>query len=226
MLYSRSANIATKRCATCGEPFMPACEKCGAALPNQFSSPVYAVTARPVNMPKRPDHCRECGHGFPWKDLREPAVAKDFWDTLHPQVVAVSRDRFNAKHYADAVEAAFKALNVRVKAAVKGVTGEEHDGASLMRHAFSPKNPVVVLDDLGTETGRSIQQGYMDIFAGSMMGIRNPKAHEIIHIDPARAMHHLFLASLLFHKLDEAIEAPNNGLNPTVAPRGRGSTSG
>lgn len=37
-----------------------------------------------------------------------------------------------------------------------------------------------------------------------MIGIRKPKAHEKIEIDANRAMHFLFLASLLLHKLDEA----------------------
>jgi hypothetical protein len=49
-----------------------------------------------------------------------------------------------------------------------------------------------------------MQQGYMQIFAGSMTGIRNPKAHENISIDSVRAVHFLFLASLLMAKLDEA----------------------
>jgi hypothetical protein len=45
--------------------------------------------------------------------------------------------------------------------------------------------------------------GYMDIFAGAMTGIRNPKAHENMTITKNRAIHHLFLASLLFNRLDE-----------------------
>jgi len=43
----------------------------------------------------------------------------------------------------------------------------------------------------------------MQIFAGAMTGIRNPKAHANIVIDRNRAIHLLFLASLLFFKLDE-----------------------
>jgi hypothetical protein len=35
------------------------------------------------------------------------------------------------------------------------------------------------------------------------MGIRNPKAHANITITPERAIHFLFLASLLLFKIDE-----------------------
>jgi hypothetical protein len=43
----------------------------------------------------------------------------------------------------------------------------------------------------------------MDLYAGAMIGVRNPKAHAYVVITPERAIHHFFLASLLFHKLDE-----------------------
>ena len=69
---------------------------------------------------------------------------------------------------------------------------------------FSPNDPVIVLDDQSTESGRNIQQGYMDIFAGAMTGIRNPKAHGIVTIGPERATHFIFLGSLLMDTLDIA----------------------
>ncbi|MGA3284750.1 MAG: TIGR02391 family protein, partial [Verrucomicrobiota bacterium] len=76
---------------------------------------------------------------------------------------------------------------------------------SLMRTAFSANNPVIVLDDLSTDSGKNIQQGYMDIFAGSMTGIRNPKAHGNVQIDSKRAIHMLFLASHLLYIFDERL---------------------
>ncbi|MCI0541096.1 MAG: TIGR02391 family protein, partial [Verrucomicrobiales bacterium] len=127
------------------------------------------------------------------------------WSLMHAKVVAAAKARFDAGHYADAVEAALKELNSSVKEMVKKKTGKELDGADLMYQAFSPKSPLIVLDDLSTESGRSIQQGYMEIFAGAMIGIRNPKAHHNLTITPERAIHHLFVASLLFHKLDERV---------------------
>lgn len=122
---------------------------------------------------------------------------------MHPKVVELGKPRFIAGHYADAVESVFKELNACVKQLYLDATGEELDGVPLMRKALTPSNPIIVLDDLSTETGKNIQQGYMELFAGSMSGIRNPKAHHNIHISPERAVHHLMLASLLFFKLGE-----------------------
>ncbi len=134
-----------------------------------------------------------------------PPSAEEFWSRLHPSVTQVAKPRFDSAHYADAVEAAFKELNSKIKAYMKRATGEEYDGADLMQRAFSPNSPIVRLADLSTEDGRNIQQGYMQIFAGSITGIRNPKAHSNIVIDAPRAIHFLHLASLLHCVFDERI---------------------
>ncbi len=126
------------------------------------------------------------------------------WHLIHPHIQKIADARFSSGHYADAVEAALKEVNSRVKAVVKSTTGEELDGAPLMNTAFSPKTPIIILDDLSTESGRNIQLGYMQIFAGAMTGIRNPKAHANIKITPERALRFLILAGLLMEKLDEA----------------------
>jgi len=96
-------------------------------------------------------------------------------------------------------------VNSSVKNIVRRKTGNELDGASLMRTAFSPKNPIIVLDDLSTKSGKNIQQGYMEIFSGAMIGIRNPKAHENMQIKEIPARHRIYLASLLMTKIDERI---------------------
>jgi len=117
----------------------------------------------------------------------------------------VARNRYESLHYADAVEAAFREVNNCVKEIVGKKISRELDGASLMRTAFSPSNPLIVLDDLSTQSGRNIQEGYMVIFAGAMIGLRNPKAHNNLEIKQGRAKHLLYLASLLMHKIDERI---------------------
>jgi uncharacterized protein (TIGR02391 family) len=136
------------------------------------------------------------------KEVRK-VDATGLWVLLHARVTELARPRFESGHYADAVEAVFKELNSEVKTIFRAATGEELDGVPLMRRAFAPSRPVITLDDLSTESGRNIQQGYLDLFAGSMAGIRNPKAHGNIEISAERASHHLMLASLLFHKLAE-----------------------
>jgi len=137
------------------------------------------------------------------KDKRRPDTLNTFWDLLHPKIVEVSKSRFETNHFADSVEAALKEVNNIVKGIVKKSTGKEYDGADLMNRALSLQNPIILLDDLSTETGKAIQIGYMQMFSGAMTGIRNPKAHENVTIDSQRAIHFLFLASLLMFKIDE-----------------------
>jgi uncharacterized protein (TIGR02391 family) len=128
----------------------------------------------------------------------------DFWELIHPEIVAVTKTRFETGHYADCAESAFKQINFCVKEIVKRNTGRELDGADLMRQAFSPNKPIITIETLATESGKNVQQGFMDIFAGSMTGIRNPKAHAVIDIGKERAIHFIFLASLLMDTIDIA----------------------
>jgi len=132
---------------------------------------------------------------------------QDFWLHVHPKIAAVARGRFREGTYADAAEASLKEVNAVVKRIVVERTASERDGADLMQHAFSIDRPVIKLADLSTESGRSEQRGYMQIFAGAMTGVRNPKAHENIQINREKAVHFVYLASLLMHKLDEALAA-------------------
>jgi hypothetical protein len=53
----------------------------------------------------------------------------------------------------DAVETASKHINEIVKAKVKNRPGRELDGSSLMNTALSPNAPIIVLNDLSTESG-------------------------------------------------------------------------
>ena len=134
-----------------------------------------------------------------------PPQVDAFWTELHPAIVRTAKPRYDAQQYADAVEAALKEVKSMIKEHVKRKTGKELDGAPLMQTAFSPNAPIIVLDDLSTESGRNVQQGYMQIYAGAMIGIRNPKAHANITIDAKRAKHHLHLASLLAYCFDERL---------------------
>lgn len=139
-----------------------------------------------------------------WEEIPyDKPLEPDFWGIIHEDIIEVAKDKFEDEYYADAVESALKEVNSHVKSIVKSRTGAELDGASLMHKAFSMNKPIIVLNDLSDETGRNIQLGYMQIFAGTMTGIRNPKAHANITISRERAIHFIFLASLLMHKLNE-----------------------
>lgn len=125
------------------------------------------------------------------------------WQLIHPRVTQVAKQLFDDGHYANAVEAALKALNNEVKAIFRSRGGPELDGSTLMHTAFSPNNPKIVLADLGSQSGRDMQQGYMELFAGAMSAVRNPKAHDNVSISPERSLHFLFLASMLWTTLDD-----------------------
>jgi integrase/recombinase XerD len=136
---------------------------------------------------------------------KQPITKKtldEFWDLLHPEVKALAFDKFKHEFYADSIETCLKALNKKIKDTVKLKTGKELDGSGLMTEAFSPKNPLIEIADLTTESGKNKQTGYMQIFAGAMTGIRNPKAHDNVEIPKEEAVHLLFFVSQLFLTLD------------------------
>ena len=124
---------------------------------------------------------------------------------IDERIRAASRKLFVDRHYARAVEEAFKCLNNEVKKKT-GLTSR--DGASLMRHAFSEKTPVLKITAMESESERNEHNGYRDIFAGSMTGIRNPRAHEHELADrPEIALELLVLANHLICKIDNATES-------------------
>ena len=124
---------------------------------------------------------------------------------LHPIIKQIAFNKFDHHQYADSVEAAFKEINSRLKKICRKLGYEEKDGVSLMNFIFSENNPVLKFEDISTSSGRDVQKGYMQIFAGAMAGIRNPKAHENMFINRDAAIKRLIFASLLMDKIDEAL---------------------
>ena len=127
------------------------------------------------------------------------------WDSIHPQIIAVAIESFEDGHYAAAVEAAFKELTTRVKNIYQKRTNIEKDGVKLMQAAFSAQDPIIKLGDISTETGRNTQQGYMEMYAGAMMGIRNPQAHNNQSVSKSSAIRKLHFASMLMFKLEHEL---------------------
>ena len=133
-----------------------------------------------------------------------------FKKLVHPLISKVSKDKFFDGYYADSVESAFKEINARCKKIYYKATQEEKDGADLMHNIFSENKPILKFEEKDNETSKNVQRGYMEIFAGAMTGIRNPKAHENQHLIKEKAFRRLILASLLMEKIDEAIEVKEN----------------
>jgi len=135
------------------------------------------------------------------------------WDELHPKVKLLAKDRFDRKFYADAISMTLREINVIIKNEIMRITGSEYDGVNLMRQAFGfqfqngelTRNAnILFVNDLFSDSSRNIQEGYMNIFVGTISAIRNPKAHENMNPDENKTRHLLQLSSLLFIKLEEA----------------------
>ena len=120
---------------------------------------------------------------------------------LHPAVAAASGRLFENEHYSEAILRAFTAVEV----AVRERTGLDQSGASLMNQAMGTTTPALKMTTEDGQTGDDEQKGMRSLFAGAMMGIRNPKAHGlVVQDDPARAFEYLAFASLLQRRLDDA----------------------
>jgi uncharacterized protein (TIGR02391 family) len=129
------------------------------------------------------------------------AAALDERD-LHPRIAEVSRDLYRDRHYSHAV---FEACKVLVNLVKKKAGRPEWDGSDLMLKAFSPDKPVLQFNPMKTETEVGEQRGLMFLFAGVVLAIRNPRAHDAIGDSAEEARDYLVAISRLVHRLDGAV---------------------
>jgi uncharacterized protein (TIGR02391 family) len=116
---------------------------------------------------------------------------------LHPAVVKVASKLYDGGHHRQAVLDTYIALVQHVKELSGRI---DLDNTQLMQTVFSPKNPVIILSDDPDE-----QMGYMWMFTGAVMGVRNPRAHRIDTLSSAQETQEwLAFASVLFRLLDAA----------------------
>lgn len=130
------------------------------------------------------------------------------------EIESVSRDLFASGHYSLAVQEAFKAVEkfVQKKAKARGMSG-----TSLMTNVFSSASPKLYWSDRATTSERDEQLGYMQLYAGAMLGIRNPVTHEFDWIDdPLVSLELIFFAQHLLRKAKRAIVAAPSNTNADV----------
>lgn len=136
-------------------------------------------------------------------------MENELWSYVHPLILKSSKTLYLNGHYANAAEDAFIEINDRVKRLFAIVRPGENvpDGEAAMTTVFSAKNPLVEFCDLGTTTGLSKQKGYMQMLAGAMSALRNPKAHSNAEtINDQEAYRRLVTASMLMYAIDEAVQ--------------------
>jgi uncharacterized protein (TIGR02391 family) len=138
-------------------------------------------------------------------DLKRGAPARarsafEYMD-LPPQLAAVSSDLYRDRHYKQAVLEASIALVNYVKE-----KSREHllDGSKLMTRVFSADKPLLAINDLKDPTDRDEQQGFMHLFIGAILALRNPRAHAIFDDSPEIALDYIAFLSMLAKRLDDA----------------------
>jgi len=149
-------------------------------------------------------------------ELQEDAREGEYKDSNYVDIFNIMIDNdvlrecckglFADKHYAQSVEEAYKLLNqiVRNKAGRRAVG---KDGAEMMFSVFNIKNPVLRFNKMRTESEINQQNGYCQIIAGAMTGIRNPRAHTPKHLDnPKIALELLVLANHVIRMVEKSIK--------------------
>ena len=134
----------------------------------------------------------------------ETNISLDLYDQMITDegLLRVSRKLFADGHYTRAVEESFKYLNNSVKSK-SGLSNK--DGADLMRAAFSTHDPALRINALQSRSDENEQKGYMDIYVGVMIGIRNPRVHEHELVDePQIALELLVWANHLMRMLNDS----------------------
>ncbi len=109
------------------------------------------------------------------KEMNDNATG--FEKFLHPIVYRHAYNHFQNGHFRDAV------LNsiIGVFDLIRQKTGLTNDGVSLIGTALSLDDPYLILRNLDTESGKNDQKGFLQIFQGAYVGIRDPKSHTLEH---------------------------------------------
>ena len=130
------------------------------------------------------------------------------WQYIHPMIQKVSRQLFLDGYFANAAEDAFIEINDRVKKLFMIVKPgcKVPDGGDAMNQVFSANNPLVSFCDQSTDTGINKQKGYMQMLAGAMSALRNPKAHSNDEkLSAEESYRRLATASMLMYAIDDAV---------------------
>lgn len=124
-----------------------------------------------------------------------------FEELLHPAIHEHAFQHYLNGHYREAV------LNsvVAVFDLIRKRTGLDLDGTNLVSETFSLERARLIFSEVKTESGKNDQKGFLQIFSGAYLGIRNPKAHSLAHdLDKTKAAQYLVFASLLARRVQEA----------------------
>ncbi len=129
---------------------------------------------------------------------------------VHPGVLRFCRAELLQENYFHAVLEATKSLSDKIREK----TGLTCDAGELAQKAFSCGQtgmPFLAFNSLGTESERSEQSGFMNLFVGAFGAFRNPTAHSpkiLWEMKEQEALDCLTLVSLLHRLLDDGVRTP------------------
>ncbi len=120
---------------------------------------------------------------------------------LHPRIGEAARELYGDGHYGQSVLDGSIALVNYVKE-----KSRRHDlvGASLMSTVLSPNKPILAFNGLSNQMEKDEQEGFMHLFIGAVLALRNPRAHAIFDDSPEIALDYVAFLSLLAKRLDGA----------------------
>mgnify|MGYP001853477429 CR=1 FL=1 len=117
-----------------------------------------------------------CSGVLPRKDVKKQSPV-DVFDQLVTDKALRKKVEKLFREGARAVEEAYKFIDNLVKRAAK--QGDTNlTGSKLMTTVFNGTAPILRINAGESASERDEQIGYMQIFSGCMIGIRNPRAHE------------------------------------------------
>lgn len=187
-----------------GEP------KSGAEIAKRIKSD-YGVTT--ANITAVLNNCKEFlrreGKGWTQRmryDGAERAIGKkiDYFTLLniHPRVKKASQKLFLDGHYPMAIFEGFKQVEIMVKEKTKI---RDKYGVPLMQEVFSANNPILRLNGNTTDSDEDEQKGFMMLFSGAILGVRDPRGHsDMIQNDPIITLQYLCFASILCRMIDKS----------------------
>lgn len=115
---------------------------------------------------------------------------------LHPEMSRRVSSLYNTEHYSDAVLAAFKVVEERLRT----ITGKpDADRKELLKETFNPTTGT--LHD--REAWQSERVGIYNFIEGAFLSFRNPPAHRFVETDDEKAFDLIVLANRILLLIEE-----------------------
>lgn len=122
---------------------------------------------------------------------------------LHPALQDDCLAMFEKGHLNEAVRKALERFEKKIQDEI----GEHDIGKSLMAKAFNKDNPKIPINDAIDGNDASEREGFMLLTMGAMAGMRNLYSHgDVATMTPMEAFERLCFVSLLFKRVDEALD--------------------